>query len=465
MINKGLPYIPPMREVVAAADLFDQMGDFESAALLDEYIEQTAESDGDIVKLAGFWANVWKRMKGRAKMWFYSEYKELYNAAREAQEEIQKRIDEAEKAVHELKKDVKNHDLQDWRLKLDEMKILNTKDITASFDKIYGRFLSYIMKFKDQQEKEEKTGPLTPSEKVERMTKGPSEGAPGGREVKWVPQDKDRKIFLSRNGDMARIDKDAIQYIKTMKPVRGKPEYRKVWEKTGLKVMKNTFGDSMWMEIYEDDKYVYYREVVVPAGESKTTTEEKPETPKKPEGLKGKDFPAVPLPPMPTGPKREPEPATDILTDEEEELEKELAEKEPEPLKEEKPAELSKEEKPATTPPKAEPEKPAVSKKKQGAQKVWTEVIGGTQLKKVKIENPAARLFTYMQRKSLSKNHRELNPKDENDVKIIAYLEMQGPAAKAINRYIPLVFETKEKTASSRWRQSRIDRLISLMLE
>lgn len=458
MINKGLPSIPSTREVIAAADLFDQMGDFESAALLDEYIERTAEFDGDIVRLAGFWANVWKRMKGRAKMWFYAEYKELYNAAKEAQEKIQERIGEAEKAIKELKQDVKNHDLQDWRLKLDEMKIINTKDITAPFDKIYGRFLAYIMKFKDQQDKEtwRDSATLTPSEKTERMM-----GAgipPGGREVKWVPQDKERKVFLSRNGDMARIDKDAVQYIKTMKPVKGKPEYRKVWEKTGLKVMKNTFGDSMWMEIYEDEKYVYYREVPSVGAEKPVTTEEK-EAPKKPEAPEGTWGKPPPLPPMPTGPKKEVEPATDILSDEESELEAELTGKAPEV------PEVS-EEVPAGEAPKAEPEvpkaeKPAISKRKLGAQKAWVELVGGAQLKKVKAENPAARLFTYMQRKSMTKNHRELNPKDESDLKIIAYLEMQGPAAKAINKYIPLVFETKEKTASKR--QARVNRLVSLM--
>jgi hypothetical protein len=172
---------------------------------------------------------------------------------------------------------------------------------------------------------------------------------------------------------------------------------------------------------------------------------------------------------MPTGPKKEPEPATGILTDEEEALEAELMGGEtPEPLESEKPevaepeAEKPSEgepEQPEVAAPKAE--KPAIGKKKQGAQKVWTEVVGGLQLKKVKMANPAARLFTYMQRKSLTKNHRELDPKDTNDMKIIAHLELRGPEAKKINRYIPLVFETKEKTASGR--QARVSRLMSLM--
>ena len=464
MINKGLQ-TPTAREVLAAADLFDQMGDFESAALLDEYLEQTAEYDGDIIKLAGFWANVWKRMKGKAKMWFYNEYKELFQAAKEAQEKLQERMKEAKIAVKELKSNINNHELQDWRLKLGQLKFLNTSDITQKFDGIYGRFLNYILKFKDQQEESEKSlEQMTPSEKIESMTGSGTSG------VKWLPVDRkegQQKIFVSSDETMVRIDRErAPHYTRLMRPVKGKsPEYRRLQEDARLNVMKAVFGNSIWKIIKETEKYTYYKEV---PEATETTEEKKPEVPGKPEVSK----PVIPIRPDPTAfraPKlpidtpdlskatKRMESVTDLFEDEDD-LESELLGKKEAPKAEKPKEEAPKTEKPKEEAPKAE--KPAEGKKKEGLQRVWVELTGGNQLAKVKKENPAARLFTFMQRKGMKETHRVLDPENEADAKIQGFLEMQGPAAKTVNKYTPLILESKEKTAS---RKSRRDKLISLI--
>jgi phage FluMu protein Com len=315
--------------------------------------------------------------------------------------------------------------------------------------------LNYILKFKDQQEESEKSlEQMTPSEKIESMTGSGTSG------VKWLPVDRkegQQKIFVSSDETMVRIDRErAPHYTRLMRPVKGKsPEYRRLQEDARLNVMKAVFGNSIWKIIKETEKYTYYKEV---PEATETTEEKKPEVPGKPEVSK----PVIPIRPDPTAfraPKlpidtpdlskatKRMESVTDLFEDEDD-LESELLGKK----------EAPKAEKPKEEAPKAE--KPAEGKKKEGLQRVWVELTGGNQLAKVKKENPAARLFTFMQRKGMKETHRVLDPENEADAKIQGFLEMQGPAAKTVNKYTPLILESKEKTAS---RKSRRDKLISLI--
>lgn len=431
MINKGTQ-IPPIREVVAAADFFDQMGDFESARLLDDYIEKTAEYDGDIVKMAGFWANVWKRLKGRAKMWFYSEYKELYNAAKDAQEKIQERVHEAEKSLRELKSLVKNHDLQDWRLKLDQMKILNTKDITEPFDVIYGRFLSYIIKFKDKQDKGGAVS-LTPSEKIERMTTGVS---PEG--VDWMALSKDNKIFADQDFGMMKIDKSGMLYRKSLQHVPDMPGHYVVREDRGSKLMRQWLGDVIWQKVGEDDTYLYFKAV-----SKKKAPAEKPEKPPKgPTASEPKPIEPMRAPPPPAGSppsvkppvrKREPEPATGVLSPVEE-LEAELTGKQPEPAA--PPPEQKKNVPEAAAPagPEKTTESPQAGRPKPRRKSAWFEVVSdGPKFRREKGRDPGARIFAWIRTDSPDRakgTHRRLDLDDETDKAIIEWLERKGPEAK-----------------------------------
>lgn len=143
-------HLPSLSEVARVASLFDEMGDYESACLLDDYLEKASEFKGDLVKQAGFWGNVWKRMKGKAKTWFISEYKELHDAAKEAQAKIEERIEKLVEEGKKLKKDFKNYELGTWHQRIENCHIMNSEDILYPFNRKYGKFLKYITQFEDK---------------------------------------------------------------------------------------------------------------------------------------------------------------------------------------------------------------------------------------------------------------------------------------------------------------------------
>lgn len=186
--KRGIPEPPTPREAVAMANFFDKIGEVETASLLDEYVVKCAAFDGDIKKQAGIFSAIWKRLKGRIKMFFYGEYKELYRRAKEAQGELGERLVEMGKVDKDLRKYVKNHELFDWRNKIAELQDFYTKDvprILKDFDTGYAKIAAYLLGVKEQAEKKG----IVPKTELEKMPQ-PSWLGEEGKEPKEVKQEE-----------------------------------------------------------------------------------------------------------------------------------------------------------------------------------------------------------------------------------------------------------------------------------
>jgi hypothetical protein len=121
-------------------------------------------------------------------MFFYGEYKELFRRAKEAQEELEERLDEMGKVNKELKRHLKNHELFDWRNKVAQLQNFYTKDvpkIMRDFDEGYSKIASYLLGVKEQAE-EKGLVPKTDLEKVPQ----PSWMTESGDEPKDVKEEK-----------------------------------------------------------------------------------------------------------------------------------------------------------------------------------------------------------------------------------------------------------------------------------
>jgi hypothetical protein len=150
-------------------------------------------------------------------------------------------------------------------------------DIVGPYDKVYARFLEYVGSFKEVKEEKEKAK-LSPSEKFIIPTK--KEEVKQEEEKGWVIQDKENAIFKTRDGEFVKVDVNQTKYIKNIVSIRGEPkEYRKINPETKLMVLHRVFGDDIWKEIKEDDKYIYYQYV------GKISKPEKPMPISKPEEI------------------------------------------------------------------------------------------------------------------------------------------------------------------------------------
>jgi len=186
--KRGVPEPPTPEEAVAMANFFDEIGEVEAASLLDEYVVKCAAFDGDLKKQAGIFSTIWKRLKGKIKMFFYGEYKELFRRAKEAQEELEERLDDMQNINKEIKKHLKNHELFDWRNKVAELQNFYTKDvpkIMRDFDEGYSKIAAYLLGVKEQAEKKG----LVPKSELEKVPQ-PSWVTESGEDPKDIEEEK-----------------------------------------------------------------------------------------------------------------------------------------------------------------------------------------------------------------------------------------------------------------------------------
>ena len=146
MYKQGVPEMPSLAQAAMFATLLDELGEYKDAELFDEYIEKSAEYSGNIVKMAGVWGNIWSRVKGSLKKLFISEYKELYNSAKDSQDKLTERMDLLKDKYKEAKGHFKNYKFGDWRRSISEMDAICSKNITAGFDERYAKFIDYVTK-------------------------------------------------------------------------------------------------------------------------------------------------------------------------------------------------------------------------------------------------------------------------------------------------------------------------------
>jgi len=261
MTKSKNPDVPSVKEAVMLADLFDSVGEYETAALLDEFVKH-AMSD-DIMKQAGFWSNILKRLKGRSKRIFFSVYRELHDKAKDAQEELDAEVKRINEDFKSVKKHLKLYELVDWRYEAQKLGLANVEEIMSGYDQAYAKLIGFfdVHKKPDEEISEEEK----PEEKLSPIEKLP--GKPTGRRIPgaeegWVRLDP-RTASIQKNeetGDL-RIDFDKFQDylgIHLGMPAKNKVRFVEHRGKLGrLEDLKEFMGTDIWNIIKTDDKWVY----------------------------------------------------------------------------------------------------------------------------------------------------------------------------------------------------------------
>lgn len=148
-------FILTASEAVILANFYKDAGDDESAILLKKYATDYNSSDGDLIKQAGFFGNLLKRLKGFGKKVFFKVYRELYERAESSQEKINNRIKELVETNKQLEQHIKLHDLEAWRGAVSNLKLSDEKEIAGDFDKAYGKLVQYLGLTNEKKEEDE----------------------------------------------------------------------------------------------------------------------------------------------------------------------------------------------------------------------------------------------------------------------------------------------------------------------
>jgi hypothetical protein len=168
---------PSIKEAIVIADILDEAGYYEDAALIDEFIEKAAQQDGNLIKQAGIFSGIWNRLSGMAKRLFFKEYRQMYKMAKEAHKAIGQRMDEARKLYKEANHDFKNYELVAWREKVLQLPVY-TKDLMVDYERAFGRLIAFTYKLQDK-------GQVSRSKKPGEVDVGditpPGEGGEGAK--------------------------------------------------------------------------------------------------------------------------------------------------------------------------------------------------------------------------------------------------------------------------------------------
>lgn len=261
------------KEAALFADLFDEIGEYRNANFMDDYIHKMAEAEGDLVKQAGLFRNLLKKLIGFGKRVFFKVYRELYAKAKEAQDRLDDRIDIINETYGNIKKDLRYHDLEGWRGGIYALKLADSKDIMGDFDIAYGKLIQYLgLTGESEKSKKEKspTGEKSQLEKLPDLSK-PEEGEAGAAGTSWermTPGAKEgwtelaRSVSFSPSQGALRLDKKYFDYIlgKHLSTdgagnVRYWSSYKEQKQPMGGK-LKDLMGEDEW-EVKEDKDNVF----------------------------------------------------------------------------------------------------------------------------------------------------------------------------------------------------------------
>lgn len=265
-----------IKEAAFFADLFDDIGEFHNANLMDEYIKKMGEVQGDMVKQAGLFRNLLRKLVGFGKRVFFKVYRELYAKAKDAQARLDDRIDEINSTYKNIRKDLKYHDLEGWRGGIFSLNLSDSKEIMGDFDVAYGKLISYLgltgksEEMKGREETKEKKN-LSQIEKLPDAggDGGPEEGhehrpgwereTPGSREG-W--SEVARSVAFNPSQGALRFDRKYFDYLlgKHLSTdgagnVKYWSSYKEQKQPMGGK-LKDLMGDESW-SLKEDKNYVY----------------------------------------------------------------------------------------------------------------------------------------------------------------------------------------------------------------
>ena len=151
-----------LAKIASMAQILDDIGLHGDATVMDDLLEAAAAADTNIQKEAGLWQSILSRMGGWARKVLFKEYRQMYNAAREVQEEIDARLEELREANKALKELLAHHKLPDWRENLATLlpEIAMPVDETVSaYDEQHAKMTARLLKLNPRKGKGKKEKP------------------------------------------------------------------------------------------------------------------------------------------------------------------------------------------------------------------------------------------------------------------------------------------------------------------
>jgi len=150
-------------KIAAMAQLLDDHGLHDDATVMDEVLEAAAFPG--ILKEAGLWKNILSRLSGWARKVLFSEYREMYDMAEEAQNALDERIEALQDANKELKAMLSRHELPEWRKNIATIIAgvgENADEVMSDYDSLHAKMTARLLKLAPAAKKREKK-PTTPA--------------------------------------------------------------------------------------------------------------------------------------------------------------------------------------------------------------------------------------------------------------------------------------------------------------
>lgn len=282
---KDIPDVPSIVEAAFIASILDEVGFYDDASLMDEFVKQASQYKSDLVKQAGLWSAIWNRLGGLTKRLFFKEYRQLYAKAKEAHEKITERFQTAEDNFKQAKKQIKNYDLVGWRETVLSLPVY-TKDLMADYEMAFGRLIAFTYKLQEKENipaGEFDISKITPPGEGGEGKKSPEINKPSEsgeekrdlnlntkffKEKGWSWSDPLTKSIAKNNlTDEIAIDKYKFNKMKRVHIVDASADPSKDYVKLSKhdrgfpKGLKEAMGNSIWRITSVDSDWVYLAKV------------------------------------------------------------------------------------------------------------------------------------------------------------------------------------------------------------
>lgn len=262
-----MPEVPTVAYAATFANLLDDIGEYAEAERFDDFIKMaSSEYSDDFIKQAGLWGNIWDRMKGSLKKLFISEYRDLYESAKDSQDRLTEKVDLIKNKYKEAKSHFKNYRFSEWRNAVAEIDFICARSVSGDFDAKYAQFVNYVTEhFKEENTSEKLTKKDMMIETPEGIGKVVSD-AQKKKGPEWVGPEEHGVQILIDNGNTIGLKLNKAKYYRFW---RGRlikednkmffidQDWLKKNPKKSTSVVEGLMKGVYWKYAHDDEDYIY----------------------------------------------------------------------------------------------------------------------------------------------------------------------------------------------------------------
>ncbi len=262
-----IPKVPTVAYAATFANLLDEMGEYAEAERFDDFIKMaSSEYSDDFIKQAGLWGNIWDRMKGSLKKLFITEYRELYESAKDSQDRLTEKVDLIKNKYKEAKSHFKNYRFSEWRNAVAEIDFVCARSVSGDFDAKYAKFVNYVTEHFKEENTSEK---LTKKDMMIEAPEGIGEAVDDAKTKKgpeWVGPEESGAQILIENGNTIGLKLSKAKYYRFWRGRLIREENKMFfidldWLKKNPKkstsVVEGLMKGSYWKYAHDDEDYIY----------------------------------------------------------------------------------------------------------------------------------------------------------------------------------------------------------------